>query len=324
MGPCDLDAMLAALPRATPELARLLDTRDDAAVFDLGDGRCLLQTIDFFPPIVDSGYWFGQIAAANALSDVYAMGGLPITALNLLAWPAGLSPQTLAEVLRGGAEKISEAGAVLAGGHSIDDAEPKYGLAVTGLAATEEIVYNSGARAGDRLVLTKRLGIGVLATALKRGLISQDEMMPAITEAAALNGAAAAAMKAAGAHACTDVTGFGLLGHLREMLEASGLAAEVFVEDIPVRREVHGLIADEVYAGGLRANRDYLRSQVTGRALDEPPTLALVDPQTSGGLLIAVAPDAHERLLAELGQRGAHGWTIGQVVHGPVGEMALL
>jgi selenide,water dikinase len=324
MGPCDLDAMLAALPRATPELARLLDTRDDAGVFDLGDGRCLLQTNDFFPPIVDSGYWFGQIAAANALSDVYAMGGLPITALNLLAWPAGLSPQTLAEVLRGGAEKISEAGAVLAGGHSIDDAEPKYGLAVTGLAATEEIVYNSGARAGDRLVLTKRLGIGVLATALKRGLISQDEMMPAITEAAALHGAAAAAMKAAGAHACTDVTGFGLLGHLREMLEASGLAAEVFVEDIPVRREVHGLIADEVYAGGLRANRDYLRSQVTGRALDEPPTLALVDPQTSGGLLIAVAPDAHERLLAELGQRGAHGWTIGQVVHGPVGEMALL
>ena len=173
-------------------------------------------------------------------------------------------------------------------------------------------------------MLTKRLGIGVLATALKRGLIGEDDMMPAIEEAAALNSAAAAAMKAAGAHACTDVTGFGLLGHLREMLEASGAAAEVFVEDVPVRAEVHGLIADEVYAGGLRANRDYLRPHVTGRALDEPATLALVDPQTSGGLLVAVAPESHERLLAGLTERGARGWTIGQVVHGPVGEMALL
>ena len=134
MGPCDLDAMLAALPRATPEFARLLDTRDDAAVIDLGDGRCLVQTVDFFTPIVDSGYWFGQIAAANALSDVYAMGATPLSALNLLAWPAGLSPETLADMLRGGAEKVAEAGAALAGGHSIDDAEPKYGLAVTGIA----------------------------------------------------------------------------------------------------------------------------------------------------------------------------------------------
>jgi selenide,water dikinase len=324
MGPCDLDAMLASLPRATPEFARLLDTRDDAAVFDLGDGRCLVQTVDFFTPIVDSGYWFGQVAAANALSDVYAMGAAPLTALNLLAWPAGLSPETLAEMLRGGAEKVTEAGAVLAGGHSIDDSEPKYGLAVTGLAARDEIVYNSGARAGDRLVLTKRLGIGVLATALKRGLITEDDMMPAIAEAAALNSAAAAAMNVVGAHACTDVTGFGLLGHLREMLEASGAAAEVFVEDVPVRGEVHGLIAEEVYAGGLRANRDYLQSRVTGQALDKPATLALVDPQTSGGLLIAVAPERHDRLLGELASRGAHGWTIGQVVRGPVGEMALL
>ena len=151
--------------------------------------------------------------------------------------------------------------------------------------------YNAGARAGDRLVLTKRLGIGVLSTALKRGLITEDEMMPAIKDAATLNSAAAQAMKAAGAHACTDVTGFGLLGHLREMLEAGGVAAEVFVEDVPVRAGIEDLIAQDVYAGGLRANRDYLVSRVTGRALDEPATLALVDPQTSGGLLIAVAPE---------------------------------
>ncbi len=324
MGPCDLDAMLAKMPRATPEFARLVDTRDDAAVVDLGDGRCLVQTVDFFTPIVDSGFWFGQIAAANALSDVYAMGAAPMTALNLLAWPAGLSPETLAEVLRGGAEKVTEAGAGLAGGHSIDDAEPKYGLAVTGIAQRDEIVYNSGARAGDRLVLTKRLGIGVLATALKRGLISEDDMMPAIEEAATLNSAAALAMKEVGVHACTDVTGFGLLGHLREMLEAGGVAGEVFVEDVPTQRDVHELIAEGVYAGGLTANRDYLAAQVTGRELDEPLTLALVDPQTSGGLLLAVAPADHARLLAALERRGARGWTIGQVVHGPVGRMALL
>jgi selenide,water dikinase len=316
--------MLAKMPRATPEFARLVDTRDDAAVVDLGDGRCLVQTVDFFTPIVDSGFWFGQIAAANALSDVYAMGATPLTALNLLAWPAGLSPETLAEVLRGGAEKVSEAGAGLAGGHSIDDAEPKYGLAVTGIAALHEIVYNSGARAGDRLVLTKRLGIGVLATALKRGLLDEADMMAAIEEAATLNSAAALAMKEAGVHACTDVTGFGLLGHLHEMLEASGAAGEVTVEDVPLQRGVHELIAEGVYAGGLTANRDYLAAQVSGRALSEPLTLALVDPQTSGGLLLAVAPADHERLLAGLKERGARGWTIGQVVHGPVGRMALL
>ncbi len=324
MGPCDLDAMLAALPRATPEFARLLDTRDDAAVIDLGDGRCLVQTVDFFTPIVDSGEWFGRIAAANALSDVYAMGATPLSALNLLAWPAGLSPETLAAMLRGGAEKVTEAGAVLAGGHSIDDAEPKYGLAVTGMGMLDEIVYNSGAHAGDRLVLTKRLGMGVLASALKRDLVSEDEMMPAIEEAATLNAGAAQAMKAAQAHACTDVTGFGLLGHLREMLEASGVAAEVIVEDVPVHGGVHELIAAEVYAGGLRANRDYLAPHVSGLALDTPETLALVDPQTSGGLLVAVAPEHHERLLAELGRRGVRGWTVGQVVQGPVGRMALL
>ena len=234
-------------------------------MFDLGDGRCLLQTVDFFTPIVDSGYWFGQIAAANALSDVYAMGGTPITALNLLAWPAGLSPETLAEVLRGGAEKVTEAGAALAGGHSIDDAEPKYGLAVTGIARPTRSSTTRGARAGDRLVLTKRLGIGVLATALKRGLISEDEMMPAIEEAAALNAAAAQAMKAAGAHACTDVTGFGLLGHLREMLEASGAAAEVFVEDVPVRPGVHGTDRRR----GLR-RRPARQPRLPGTARDRP------------------------------------------------------
>ena len=175
--------MLGSMPRATGEFARLLETHDDAAVIALSDDLCLVQTVDFFTPIVDSPYWFGQLAAANALSDVYAMGARPLTAMNLVAWPADLGMTHLAEILKGGAEKVIEAGADLAGGHSIDDKEPKYGLAVTGVAKPDQIVYNAGARPGDKLVLTKRLGIGVLASALKKGLITEDEMMPAIEEA---------------------------------------------------------------------------------------------------------------------------------------------
>ncbi len=202
--------MLDALPRSSPEFARLLETRDDAAVTRISDDLCLVQTVDFFTPIVDSAYWFGQLAAANALSDVYAMGATPLTAMNLVAWPSDLDMGLLAELLKGGAEKVIEAGADLAGGHSIDDKEPKYGLAVTGVARPEDIVYNGGAQTGDLLVLTKRLGIGVLASALKKGLITEDEMMPAIEEAAGLNADAARAMAEVGVHACTDVTGFGL------------------------------------------------------------------------------------------------------------------
>ena len=213
------------MPAATGEFARLLETRDDAAVVPIGDDLCLVQTVDFFTPIVDSAYWFGQLAAANALSDVYAMGARPLTAMNLVAWPSDLDFGVLGEVLRGGMEKVLEAGAELAGGHSIDDKEPKYGLAVTGVARPGEIVYNGGAEAGDKLVLTKRLGIGVLASALKNGIISEADMMPAIEEAAVLNAAAAAAMAQVGVHACTDVSGFGLAGHLGEMLDASGAAA---------------------------------------------------------------------------------------------------
>src|SRR5665648_197120 len=189
LGPCDLQAVLDALPRSSPEFARLLETRDDAAVTRVSDDLCLVQTVDFVTPIVDSPYWFGQLAAANALSDVYAMGARPLTAMNLVAWPADLGMTHLVEILEGGAEKVMEAGAELAGGHSIDDREPKYGLAVTGVARPDEIVYNAGARPGDKLVLTKLLGVGVLASALKKGLLSEDDMMPAIEETAALNAA---------------------------------------------------------------------------------------------------------------------------------------
>ena len=218
------------MPAATGEFARLLETRDDAAVVPIGDDLCLVQTVDFFTPIVDSPLWFGRLAAANALSDVYAMGARPLTAMNLVAWPSDLDMAHLGEILRGGMEKVLEAGAELAGGHSIDDKEPKYGLAVTGVARPDEIVYNGGAEAGDKLVLTKRLGIGVLASGLKNGVITEEYMMPAIEEAAVLNAAAAEAMARVGVHACTDVSGFGLAGHLGEMLDASKAAAEVHLD----------------------------------------------------------------------------------------------
>jgi selenide,water dikinase len=342
------------MPDATGEFARLLETRDDAAVVPISDDLCLVQTVDFFTPIVDSARWFGRLAAANALSDVYAMGARPLTAMNLVAWPSDLDFGLLGEVLRGGLEKVLEAGAELAGGHSIDDREPKYGLAVTGVARPEEIVYNGGARVGDRLVLTKRLGIGVLASGLKNGVVSEDDMMPAIEEAAVLNAAAAVAMARVGVHACTDVSGFGLAGHLSEMLDASDAAAVVHLRALPLHDGVLDLIAQHVYAGGLRSNREYLLPRLheegpagaaehmpagetagepaagepAGRfagpvTQQEPRVLALFDPQTSGGLLLAVAPEKHTLLLDALEHAGAGAWTVGEVIAGPCGALVL-
>jgi selenide,water dikinase len=338
------------MPDATGEFARLLETRDDAAVVPVADDLCLVQTVDFFTPIVDSPLWFGRLAAANSLSDIYAMGARPLTAMNLVAWPSDLDFGILGEVLRGGMEKVLEAGAELAGGHSIDDKEPKYGLAVTGVARPEEIVYNGGAEPGDRLVLTKRLGIGVLASGLKNGVISEADMLPAIEEAAVLNAAAAEAMARIGVHACTDVSGFGLAGHLGEMLDASGVAAVVHLGALPLHDGVLDLIGRHVYAGGLRSNREYLLPRLheegpagsaehfapggeagggaAGRfagpvTQQEPLVLALFDPQTSGGLLLAVAPEKHTLLLDALEHAGAGAWTVGEVVAGPTGALVL-
>ena len=323
------------MPAASGEFARLLETHDDAAVVPVTDDLCLVQTVDFFTPIVDSPYWFGQLAAANALSDVYAMGARPLTAMNLVAWPVDLGMTHLGEILRGGMEKVLEAGAELAGGHSIDGKEPVYGLAVTGVARPGEIVYNGGAQPGDKLVLTKRLGIGVLASALKNALITEDQMMPAILEAAALNAAAAAAMAVAGVHACTDVSGFGLAGHLSEMLDASDAAAVVRLADLPLHDGVVELIAQAVCSGGLRNNREFLlpRLREAGGAAagrfagpvggQQPRVLALFDPQTSGGLLMAVAPEKHAFLLEELTRAGAGAWTVGEVTAGSAGALAL-
>jgi selenide,water dikinase len=337
------------MPPASGEFARLLETRDDAAVVPIGDDLCLVQTVDFFTPIVDSPLWFGRLAAANALSDIYAMGARPLTAMNLVAWPSDLDFAILGEVLSGGMEKVLESGAELAGGHSIDDKEPKYGLAVTGVARPDEVVYNGGAEAGDKLVLTKRLGIGVLASALKNGVIAEDSMLEAIEEAAVLNAAAAVAMGRIGVHAATDVSGFGLAGHLSELLDASKAAAEIHLAAVPLHEGVLDLIGQQVYAGGLRSNREYLVPRLhevgpagaaelfseagegagaAGRfagpiAEQDARVLALFDPQTSGGLLMAVAPEKHGLLLDALEHAGAGAWTVGEVVAGPTGAIVL-
>lgn len=293
-----------------------------------------MQTVDFFTPIVDSPYWFGQLAAANALSDVYAMGARPLTAMNLVAWPSDLGMEHLADVLRGGAEKCLEAGAQLAGGHSIDDKEPKYGLAVTGVARPDDIIYNGGAIVGDKLVLSKRLGIGVLASALKKGMLDESDMMSAIEEAAALNAAAAAVMAEVGVHACTDVSGFGLAGHLGEMLDASGLAARVTLADLPLHDGVLELIARSVFAGGLRNNREFLKTRLAvpgGGQGDlagpiggqDARVLSIFDPQTSGGLLMAVSGENHAALLAAMSAAGLGAWTVGEVTGGPAGTLVL-
>jgi len=338
MGPCDLQAVLDAIPRGSGAFARLLETRDDAAVTAIGDDLCLVQTVDFFTPIVDDPYSFGQIAAANALSDVYAMGARPLTAMNLVGWPVEIAAEHLVEVLRGGAEKVAEAGAELAGGHTIEDKEPKYGLAVTGLAHPAEIVYNGGALPGDVLVLTKPLGIGILASALKKDRVTEADIDAAVRSAAHLNAAAARAMAAVGVHACTDVTGFGLLGHLSEMLDASGggtmereeaVGARIAVASVPVHDGVVELAAEGVYAGGLRSNRSFLARRIVaedsgaGPAIDRPECLTLFDPQTSGGLLMAVRHDSLDDLLAALVGEGERGWPIGEVVPDPEGRIFL-
>jgi len=276
-------------------------TADDAAVYRLDDARALVVTVDFFTPIVDDPFDFGRIAAANALSDIYAMGARPLFALNLVGFPRDLlGDGILEEILRGGSEVVREAGALVLGGHSIDDPEPKFGLCVVGEVAPDEVVRNSTARAGDALVLTKPLGTGVIATAIKAGRASPGVMEAAIASMTTLNRAAAEAMLRHGVHACTDVTGYGLVGHLREMAAASGLAARIDPGAVPRLPGVEALIAAGHVPGGTRRNREDVAGAVDWGAADGPTRTLLADAQTSGGLLIALAPDDAEALVAEL------------------------
>jgi len=293
-----------------------METRDDAGYVPFGGGL-LLQSVDFFPPIVDDPYRFGQIAAANALSDIYAMGGKPLTAMNLVGFPGSLDLGILREILAGGQSKIEESEAQLCGGHSVQDDEPKYGLSVTGFVEEDRVVRNVGARAGDALVLTKPLGFGILTTALKRDLVSEAEIEDAVEEAATLNRAAGAALREVEVSAATDVTGYGLLGHLSEMLGASGLGAVVRQSEVPVWEKAVSLAAEGCYPGGLDNNREYLADRVTADGVGQEDLLPLYDPQTSGGLLVAVSQDRAPAFVRALGEGDTLAAVVGEVVEDP-------
>ncbi len=310
----DLRPIVASLPPVTdPRVLVGSSTSDDAAVVRLSADLAIVQTVDFFTPIVDDPYAFGRIAAANALSDVYAMGATPVSALNLVAFPLeALGAGVLAEILRGGAAAAAEAGCAVVGGHSIDDPEPKYGMAVTGIVHPDEVLTNAGGRPGDALILTKPLGAGTIATAIKRGLASDALIARGIDVMTTLNAAAAADARAAGARALTDVTGFGLLGHLHEMALASGCAAQVHASALPAMEGVLDLLRrGEAVAGGTRRNRaDHER--FTAVAADVPEELRWLasDAMTSGGLLAAVPGEMP-------------GWRIGRLVEGEPGAITL-
>ena len=302
-----------------------LGTSDDAAVYRLRPDLALVVTTDFFTPIVDHPYDWGRIAATNALSDVYAMGGAPLLALNLVAWPReGLAFELLARVLDGGADAVRGAGAVVAGGHSIDDPEPKYGLAVVGTVDPARVLTNAGARAGDALVLTKPVGLGVVSTAVKRGGAADTVLGEAVRVMTTLNDGARDAALAMGEdlHAATDVTGFGLLGHLREMLLASGVAAEVDAGAVPVIDGVRELLEAGMVAGGTQRNHASVDHAVDWDGLGRNDQLLLADAQTSGGLLLAVAAARADDLVSELRSRSTPAAAVvGGVVPGPSGTV---
>lgn len=273
-----------------PDLVVGLSTGDDAGVLRLPDGRLMVQTVDYFTPVVDDPGDWGRIAAANALSDIYAMGATPSTALQLIGWPRGkLSFDLLGEVILGGVAKLQEAGCLLIGGHSIDDPEPKYGFAITGFVEEDHLTTNGGARPGDRLVLTKPIGTGIISTAIKNGRAEPAVIAEAIETMAELNAGAARAAAAIGVHAATDVTGFGLLGHLGEMLVASGVAAIVEHQSVPLIEGVRELAKAGVVPGGTGRNLAAVEPSTEFGDLDPADRLILADAQTSGGLLISVA-----------------------------------
>lgn len=302
-----------------PDLLVGLNSADDAAVYRLNDEQAIVATTDFFPPVVDDAYTFGAIAAANALSDIYAMGGDPLFCLNLVGFPDDLDPAILSEILRGGAEMVREAGAVIAGGHTVTDHEPKYGLAAIGLVHPQHIFTKGGARPGDVLLLTKSLGTGAITTALKREGVSAPDLAAAVASMTTLNRAASRALRTLGdaLHACTDITGFGLLGHAYEMATQSSVRFTLTLRDMPWLPGALGYAAAGYTPGGTGRNAEHLAGHVTLAAgISEPERLLLYDPQTSGGLLAAVAGNALEQARSALQAAGVPCAVIGRVTEG--------
>ncbi|HET9312035.1 MAG TPA: selenide, water dikinase SelD [Actinomycetota bacterium] len=322
LGPDQLNEVLGTLtlPGVPPDVLVAADTGDDAAVYALDDDRALVATLDFFTPIVDDPYDWGRIAATNAMSDVYAMGGTPFLGLNIVSWPIDdLPAEMLARVLQGGADAAGAVWVPVLGGHSITDPEPKYGMVVLGFVDPRRMLRNSTAVAGDALVLTKPLGLGMISTAVKRGVATDEMLATAVELMTSPNRAASEAVNEVGADAATDVTGFGLLGHLHRMLLASGVAAEIDASAVPTIDGALDLARSGVVAGGTQRNHAYVSPHVDWGELTEPEQHLLADAQTSGGLLVATRePDA---LVTALANRGVTGRIVGHVVDGPPGTL---
>ena len=297
-----LKEAVSNIPRFNdPNLLVGFDTSDDGAVYKLTDDLAIINTLDFFPPMVNDPYLFGKIAAANALSDIYAMGGEVKSALNIVCFPEEEDPAILGEILRGGAEKVLEAGGVLCGGHSINDKEPKYGLSVTGVVHPDKIMYNNRCEIGDRIILTKPLGVGMVTTSYKAGEASEESYQSAVSSMQMLNKYAFEIAARYRIHSCTDVTGFGFLGHLNEMVTAE-YSIRVEAGRVLYIKEAERLAAEYLITGGGVKNRNFLRDKVDFQGLSMPMEEILLDPQTSGGLLVCVHKDAADALLAELGK----------------------
>jgi selenide,water dikinase len=322
MGPAALAQVLRPLQGMFPadrfpKLLVGLAAGDDAAVYRVGADRALIQTVDFFPPIVDDPYDYGAIAAANAMGDVYAMGGEVALALNICCFPEELPAALLQEILRGGAEKVAEAGGVLVGGHTVNDPVLKYGLAVTGFVHPDQVWTKAGARPGDFLVLTKPLGTGLTTTALKRKQLSSQAIAGTISGMKRLNRRAAALLRSAGTRACTDVTGFSLLGHALEMAEASCVRFRLALRAIPLLDRTGEAVRLDAFPGGSYRNREYYQDRVSFvPSIDELERLALFSPETSGGLLAAVPAERVKALREESEREGEPLWVIGRVVEG--------
>ncbi len=304
-----------------------LSRPDDAGVYKISDDLALIQTVDFFTPVVDDPYWFGQIAAANALSDVYAMGGEPKTAMNLVCFPLKhMDLSVLRQVIQGGIDKVKEAEVVLLGGHSVEDEEFKYGLSVTGFIHPNRILTKQGIKAGDRLVLTKPLGTGIVNTAIKGNLASGEITRNVTKIMASLNRTAALIMRQYPIHACTDITGFGLIGHIAEMMQGTGLGLKIFLGKLPIIDVALGFAAMGMVPGGTHKNRSFRSSMVDiGKEVDGSMQDILYDPQTSGGLCIAVEPDSANAMVEHFRNDGVeHATVIGEVVDYPAGRIQVV
>jgi selenide,water dikinase len=304
-------------PSLFPNLIVGLGEPDDAAVYKLSDEQAIIQTVDFFPPVVDDAYSFGAIAAANALSDIYAMGGEVLFALNLASFPEDLPPEILTNIMRGGADKVAEAGAAIAGGHSVRDKEPKYGLSVTGLIHPQKIMTKGGAKPGDALVLTKPLGVGTVTTALKREQAEQSHVDAAIASMVRLNRTASHLARQFGAKSATDITGFGLVGHALEMATASQVQFQFNWAALPFLPGALSYGQHWIFPGGAESNEKAALPHVAFDAgISDWQRMMLFDPETSGGLLIALAPESAHQFLAEMARAGEEAWVVGEVREG--------